>query len=146
MLVIGYGNTLCGDDGAGVYVAQMLIESGLPETVRVITAYQLLPEMAADIEQAAHVIFVDARIGNQPGDIAHEVLSPSVRMESPGHHLHPSRLMGLAQTLYGRSPSAQLFTITGQTFDPGEGLSAVVRAKLPELVAQVRAACLRRCE
>jgi hydrogenase maturation protease len=141
MLILGYGNTLCGDDGVGVYVAQALLDADLPDTVRVVTAYQLLPEMAADIYDESHVIFVDARVGHSPGEITREVIRPDKRMDSPGHHLLPARLLGLTCALYGTCPEAVLFTMTGRDFDPGDSLSEPVRAHLPDLIERVRHAC-----
>ena len=47
-LVIGYGNTLRGDDGVGVLVADAL--EGWNQAVRTLSVQQLTPELAADIE------------------------------------------------------------------------------------------------
>ena len=63
-LVIGYGNTLRGDDGIGPAVAEAVAALGLPG-VRVIVAHQLTPELAADLADAQLVVFVDAAVGGE---------------------------------------------------------------------------------
>jgi Ni,Fe-hydrogenase maturation factor len=59
ILIIGYGNTLRGDDGAGQRVAEMVSEWGLDE-VRSLSVHQLTPELAEPISTAKLAIFVDA--------------------------------------------------------------------------------------
>jgi hypothetical protein len=65
VLVIGYGNTLRGDDGVGYQVAETVAEWQLPQ-VRSIAVHQLLPELAADIAEVDLVIFVDAVVATAP--------------------------------------------------------------------------------
>ncbi|MGF1587982.1 MAG: hydrogenase maturation protease [Pleurocapsa sp.] len=60
-LVIGYGNTLRSDDGAGQSAANQIAAWGLPN-VRSLAVHQLTPELAEDIANADTVIFVDAVI------------------------------------------------------------------------------------
>src|SRR5262245_41264787 len=64
VLVIGYGNTLRGEDGIGPAVAEEVAARGLPG-VRVIVAHQLTPELAADIADARLVVFVDAAVSGE---------------------------------------------------------------------------------
>ena len=45
--------------------------------------------------------------------------------------------MALASQLYGASPRAFAVTLTGDCFDHGEGLSPVVAAAIPALVARI---------
>jgi len=58
-LLIGYGNTLRSDDGAGQKIANIVSEWNLPQW-RSLSVHQLTPELALDIAQADLVIFVDA--------------------------------------------------------------------------------------
>jgi hydrogenase maturation protease len=66
-LVIGYGNTLRGDDGVGSLVAEQVATWSLPD-VRSHSIHQLTPELAAEIAQAEQIFFIDASIysANQP--------------------------------------------------------------------------------
>ena len=62
-LVIGYGNRLRSDDGAGPRVAERLASDGV--AVRVCD--QLVPELADDLKGRAVVVFVDAATSSRPG-------------------------------------------------------------------------------
>ena len=60
-LVIGYGNTLRGDDGVGPRVAEAIHQLALPG-VRALVCPMLTPELADPISRAHTVIFVDAAV------------------------------------------------------------------------------------
>jgi hydrogenase maturation protease len=137
-LLIGYGNTLCGDDGVGVYAADTLLKEGLPSHVDVITARQLYPEMAEAISRATCVVFVDARADGVPGEVMHQCLEPGKENGPLIHHAQPDQLLRLAAVLYGCCPPAHLVTITGQDFAIGSGFSVPVNTHLPHLIDTVR--------
>ena len=61
LLVIGYGNTLRGDDGVGPRVAEAVAAMALPG-VRTLGCHQLAPEHAEAISRADRVVFVDAAV------------------------------------------------------------------------------------
>jgi hydrogenase maturation protease len=138
--VIGIGNTLRRDDGAGWLLAQALAatleEAGCP--VHLTLQPQLLPELAAEATelQPAQVIFVDASTA---------VSSPHFTPLSPGtvadssHGLTPAGLLTLLQRLYALQPAAWLLQTPGQEFGHGEGLSENARQALQ--AAPALAAC-----
>jgi hydrogenase maturation protease len=70
VLIVGFGNTLAGDDGAGLGVAEGLLRRALPEGVRVETAGSdslRLPDLWAG---ESEVWLVDALIrGELPGSV-----------------------------------------------------------------------------
>ena len=130
LLIIGYGNSLWRDDGAGLALAERL-ESlcrarGLP--VERLELHQLLPELAPEIArpEVTAVIFVDTRLA-VPDDPAPALdLSPveaDPTSPSVGHHLDPAALLLYADHLYGHRPPAWRLTIPGVDFDHGEGFS-----------------------
>lgn len=142
VLVIGYGNALRGDDGAGFVVAETVRDWLLPD-VGAIAVHQLLPELAADIaEVAEEVWFVDAAI-------AHGNATPQVQALAPrwdracGHTCSPQTLLALAALLYDRLPAAWLLTIPAQGFELGAGFSPLtvggISHALHLLDAQLRA-------
>lgn len=141
VLVIGYGNPLREDDGIGWAAAQSLVRMAhdMPHmALTVETVHQLLPELADLISQTDLVIFVDAAVTGNPGDIRCEEIRPLP--QSPGafsHHVGPAGLLEMAQALYGRFPLAYLFTVTAASLGYGETLSTVVAAVLPELLNQM---------
>jgi hydrogenase maturation protease len=113
-LVIGYGNPLRGDDGAGPFVAEHLGAGA-------IACHQLTPELAEPISQARRVIFVDAHAGVPAGRIAIQAVVP--RVSSGIHRFDPETLLAWSQRLYGRAPEALLIGIGAESFDVREGLS-----------------------
>ena len=68
VLIIGFGNCLRGDDGAGCRIARKLDNYFHQDPdVRVIGAHQLTPEMSEDIAGSEFVLFLDAAVGEHPG-------------------------------------------------------------------------------
>ncbi|MEZ4644237.1 MAG: hydrogenase maturation protease [Chloroflexota bacterium] len=142
VLLIGYGNPLREDDGIGWAAATALSQpEHAVEGVTLITEtmHQLLPELADPISQADLVVFVDAAVSGEPGDIQSEAIRPFP--SPPGafsHHVGPAGLLEMARDLYGRFPPAYLFTITVANLGYGENLSPTVTAVLPELLHQIK--------
>lgn len=66
IVVIGYGNTLRGDDGFGQLAARLL-EARQIQGLEVIASHQLNPELAAWLAEARFAVFLDATEGNEPG-------------------------------------------------------------------------------
>jgi len=135
-LVIGYGNRLRSDDGAGARVAERLASDGV--AVRVCD--QLVPELADDLKGRAVVVFVDAAASSKPGAVAFRRLGAFGAHETPGltHDVGPEALLSLAERLYGAKPRAFLVTVGAASFAFGEDLSPPVAAALPEAAALVR--------
>jgi hydrogenase maturation protease len=129
LLVIGYGNPLCGDDGVAWHVVNAIAPTLPPESVAAI--HQLTPEWAEPISRTDLVIFVDAAVGDTPGEVNSFPLMP--QSGRPGsHEMTPMGLLGLAVDLFGRCPAAHMVTITGDSFDLSETLSVAVSAAVPE--------------
>ncbi|WP_036530906.1 hydrogenase maturation protease [Neosynechococcus sphagnicola] len=124
ILVIGYGNTLRGDDGIGYQVAEAVAAWQRPH-LRSLPVHQLLPELAAAIADVDVVVFIDAAIVSHPS-------SPHITVESliaardatfRTHLITPQFLLGLSQRLYGAAPTAYLLTIPAIDFALGTTLS-----------------------
>ena len=137
ILVIGYGNSFCGDDGLGPCVSELLEEKELPG-VQCIATHQLTPELAAPISLADIVLFVDAAYGTTPGEIICREPPPAVS-SSLSHHVAPVTLLDSAYVLYGHRPTAYLYSITGKNFDLGQPFSAAVASALPRLLSEMKA-------
>lgn len=140
VLIIGYGNSLRGDDNVGCQVAQMLERhyDGDPD-VRVIGSHQLTPEMAEDIAASEFVLFLDAAAGEPAGKIQATTVNATPGPASFAHYLDPARLLAAAMELYGSAPPARLLTIVGGTFEFGERLSPAVAQQLPQFFAEAHA-------
>jgi hydrogenase maturation protease len=129
VLVIGYGNTLRGDDGIGPAVAGEVAALGLPG-VRVLVVHQLTPELAADLAGVERAVFVDAAASGEP--VTAVRLESSAASEVMTHAAEPRGLLALARAVYGQAPEAWLVTAAGADFGFRDGLSPTGRANARE--------------
>lgn len=101
-LVIGYGNDLRSDDGAGRVVADRISALQLPR-VEVRSVAQLTPELALAIATVDTVVFVDASVEvaeTTATTVTAEPVSPSAMT----HFSTPASLLGMTATV-GPVPS-----------------------------------------
>ncbi len=131
-LLIGYGNPLREDDGLGVAVAKKLEGCA---GVDILTAHQLLVEMAEEMAHYERVIFVDVNTTAPPGVLA--VPLPESVTPALGHTLSPWRLMAYAQTLFGSDARFWIFSAGGERFDYKEGLSPAAQRAAVELSGMI---------
>jgi hydrogenase maturation protease len=143
VLIVAYGNPMRCDDGLAWRAADELERKLSGSEIKILRAHQLAPEMAEDITRCDTVIFVDATSadgGNgNPGEV--RCLEVGLLQGPPrfSHQLSPGAVVALGRQLYGASPRAFAVTLTGQCFDHGESLSAVVASAIPALVARIEA-------
>jgi hydrogenase maturation protease len=142
VLVIGFGNELRGDDGLGPVAAQHLQLIFSDGGVDFLIEHQLYPEMAEIISHFEHVIFIDADIGENPGQISHSVLSPQLPSNNSSalsHDVNPAQLMLMSQQLYAGQATAEVYSVSAASFEFSEGLSAQIESVLPALIEQIAA-------
>ena len=135
LLVIGVGNTLRGDDGAGVRAVERV--RAVPDAPDCLTVHQLTPELADAIRDYARVCFVDASVA------VDRLACRGIEPEStrPGSHTAtPGGLLAMARDLYGQAPAqAWLVEIPACVFEFGEEMSVAAEAGVTEAVGRVRA-------
>jgi hydrogenase maturation protease len=129
ILIIGYGNTLRGDDGLGPAVAAAF--AGREPQIRSVAVQQLTPELAEAVAAAGAVIYVDAQIGLMPAVVVTEVGAETLA-PLPTHVADPRGVQALAWDLFGRAPPAWLVTVAGVNFELGETLSATAQRHAAE--------------
>ena len=133
-LVIGYGSPLRTDDQLGHYLA-----TRLEQYWDAIILTQLMPELAEPISRAQRVVFIDAAMGETPGEITCERVEP---LQTPGaftHNVTPASLLAAARELYGAAPEAFLIAVTGASFHYGCDFSPQIRAQLSQITSRVKA-------
>jgi len=137
ILIIAYGNTLRGDDGAGLLLGERLEYAWRARHVPVarLAVHQLAPELAVELAQETvqAVVFVDtALVKPDDRDPAVQVYPLTAHTLAPnlGHQLDPSTLLIYADQLYGRRPPAWQVTIPGLAFEHGETLSPITQQAL----------------
>lgn len=151
-LIVGIGNTLRRDDGAGIWlaeaVARAMAEQGHVVEIRLLQ--QLLPEMAEEIGEmgAQTVVIADCSAAADAGQKGSaERLRPleegrrehlrSGGQEMGSHGLGAAELIELARRLYGFGGEAWLATVPGVDFNHGEGLSPITRAAIDHLAPAI---------
>ncbi|MDX2256396.1 MAG: hypothetical protein NW214_12845 [Pseudanabaenaceae cyanobacterium bins.39] len=159
ILVIGYGNSLRSDDGAGCRVADIVASWELPY-VRSLTVHQLTPELAEPISQAELAIFVDAcmdaspqlrRVRKPQKALQVQKIVISREMESGanpnfvsvGHVVDPRSLLSLAEQIYGKTPVAYALLLPAVNWEFGEQLSAVTRKSIDQAVDFLQNLCTK---
>jgi hydrogenase maturation protease len=138
-LVIGYGNTLRGDDGVGYYVAEAVESWQLPE-VESRPCHQLTPELAAELAAADRVIFVDATPPQNPhSPIVVERIVPGENAAAfSGHHSSPHALLSLTQKLYSKRPVAYTLLLPSWEMGFSETLSPIAKLGLSQGLQRLR--------
>lgn len=133
-LLIGYGNELRSDDGAGIRAVEKIAVRDL--LARVITCHQLSPELADDIAAAAQVVFVDAYVANERGaGLRIERIGDGDACGASAHRSEPAALLELARRLHGSVPDAWMIGIPAYCFDAGEVISRATAQRVDEVVA-----------
>lgn len=122
-LVIGYGNDLRSDDGAGRVVADRIDALELPGvTVRSLS--QLTPELSLEIAGKDTVIFVDASI-----EVAETTVTPvesrPAATSTTTHFADPGTLLGMTATVGTIPKNAFLISIPVADLGLGMELSPV---------------------
>ena len=136
-LLIGIGNTLRSDDGAGIAVSEAMARQAPQLNVRLCP--QLSPELAAEISQASAVLFIDAVVG-APSGTQQPILQalPGKGAGRPptvdpfSHALTPEHLLALTLALFNHCPPAWQLLIPGQQWDVGDELSPATRQACQE--------------
>lgn len=138
VLILGYGNPLRGDDGAGWAAVERLQARGLPAGVDALVQHQLLPEVIPAVSEVGLAIFVDATTTGEPGAVQVQPVQAGGSLVKPfTHQLDPETVVANALALYGRAPQAQLITISGKSFGYEETLTDVVETAVAEAVETI---------
>jgi len=135
VLVIGYGNTLRGDDGVGPWIAERVRVEGLPD-VDVLVCPQLSPEHADPISKAAAVVFVDATVAGSEG-VQWRELQPGDTTQLMGHAADPRTMLALARDVFASVPKAWLLTVLARDTGFSEALSRETRVWAEQAVGDL---------
>ena len=151
-LLIGLGNHLRSDDGAGIRLAEAIEAEA--SGIEVVQCHQLTPELAEPISRAKAVLFMDAWVAEagKTESAAHrsamlqpqlEPLEAAAGGDPSGHDLTPARLLALSTALYGACPPAWQLFIPGEQWQVGDELSARTAAACRDALPLVLAWCAR---
>jgi hydrogenase maturation protease len=133
--VIGFGNDLRSDDGAGRWVADQIERLGLDD-VDVRSVSQPTPELALALAGRSVVVFVDARL-DVTALTVDRVDPASAIPPSMTHHGDAASLLALTASLGGPPPTALMVSIPASNLEMGFALSEETRAAAEEAVDRI---------
>lgn len=147
-LLIGIGNRLRGDDGAGALLVEQLasdLRGRGRQRANWTVVQQLMPELALSVAECERVLFVDACVAPVTREPWIEALPPWDRPAPlpdngalAGHLLEPAGLVAMARLLYGWRGEAALLRVPACAFPHGIELSTPLRRALPRARRLVR--------
>jgi len=141
VVVIGYGNPLRGDDGAGQRVAVAVATWGLPH-VRALAVHQLTPELVELLAGSRLAIFVDAYPAIEGGAVQIRPVEPAEAPPILEHSHDPRSLLALAKAIHGNCPQSWWVMVPGVRFELSETLSSTsvrgIDAALQQIAFLVR--------
>jgi hydrogenase maturation protease len=142
ILILGVGNPLMGDDGAGVRAVELLEKAHLPAHFQVQEIGTPGWSLGAWFEGYESVVLIDAvQMGLKPGAWQKiDLRETCLRLPESAFSLHQADLAGgllLAQELDLLPRSLTLYGIEPADLTPGASLSPQVASSLPELVNSI---------
>ena len=134
VLVIGYGNDMRRDDGAGRWVAEQIEMLGRSDIdVRSVT--QLSPELALDVSGRSLVVFVDASVDAEDLSVQPVGAEPGAQVMT--HHGDPASLLALVPTVGTMPAAAYLVSIPASDLDLGFTMSPATESAARRAVCAI---------
>ena len=114
-VIVGFGNELRGEDAFGVDVIKLLQKLSLKDT-KLITLFQLTPELCLDLLDADEVVFIDASFcENNPYALACSLENQASLTLS--HHISIDMIKEMLSSLYNHYPKVELFSMLTCSFE-----------------------------
>lgn len=151
-LIIGYGNIDRADDGIAYHVVNALrrrlgcnplgqYDTGLEELgseVDTIFVSQLTPEMMEVLTDYSRVVFVDAHVAENVGDLHCALVLPDEDASLAfTHYISPAMLLALMKTLQHRDLIGHIISIRGYDFNFHRTLSPATEALIDPAVDNI---------
>jgi hydrogenase maturation protease len=138
VLVLGVGNTLMSDEGAGVRAADQLRERA-PGEVKVLDAGTLGPDLLPDVEAASRLLVLDCvDVGRPPGTTVRLDGARLRSRDAPVLSAHEFSLVDLLElaALHASAPAeVVVLGVQPARIEPGLELSPQVERAVPRLAA-----------
>ena len=142
VLVLGVGNILLMDEGAGVWAVEMLRNSyDLPPEVEVIDGGTMGIELLDYLMDRSHLFIIDVvKSGKEPGTVSViELDDPfAYRTRISPHQLGLNEVLGVASVTGDMPGAIKIFGIEPEKIETGCVLSEKVAGKLEQLVGMVK--------
>ncbi len=141
-LILGVGNTLYGDDGLGVRVAEELTRHNLPAGVAVEVAAVSGINLVLRMDGWKRVIIIDAvQMGEKPG-AWRRFRAEDVRYFAGGqglslHETGVAQALELAEALGKLPEEVLIYGVEPERLEISEELSPPVQAAIPEIIKHI---------
>lgn len=134
--LVGVGNTIRSDDGAGAYVCRLFDDlkiAGLQTQV----VHQLDAELVEGLRPFDRVVIIDAAID---GDdvVLYPLDSTDAQPVASSHHVNASMLAALADKVYGYKLPLMACAVRGYNFEIGDSLSEHAEANCIKAVKVIQ--------
>ena len=142
--MIGVGNPLRRDDGAGYAVIEQLLTLGLSRTITTMQHHGEGLSLLEIWQEFSEVIIIDAtRSRNYPGfiqrfQINYSTTLPTSLFHYSSHAFGLAEAVALAQSLRCLPHQLTIFGIEGKEFSFGQGLTPAVQAAVASLAEQIK--------
>jgi len=136
VLVLGIGNVLRCDDGAGIRLVERLSSATFPH-VHTKISQQLQVEFLEEVVQYDQVILVDASV-NARDVILQKIHPPKKFSGKMSHHISPEFFSYLAKTVYNTALDLYVCSIPGECFELGEVISSLAERKIQEALKLIK--------
>lgn len=141
--VIGLGNWLLGDEGAGVHaVRQLEAEGNLPAGVECVDGGTGGLSLLAILQESARLVLIDATMDGKPAGTITRLRPQFARDYPPSLAAHDIGLKELLDSLYllGKTPPVILFAVSiASCPELSTELTPAIAGALPALLVMVRA-------
>lgn len=134
VLVVGYGNDLRSDDGAGRWVADRIEELDIAG-VEVRSVAQLTPELALAISGRRLVVLVDASVDTE--ELTVSDIDPSQGSGVMSHHGDPGTTISMAASVGSLPERAVLVSIPATDLGMGFSMSETTATSAEQAVATI---------
>lgn len=114
-VVVGFGNNLRGEDGFGIDVVNELHKHQLQNT-KLITTFQLTPELALELKEFDEIIFVDAAHSQTD----HYALACNIENKTQNnlsHHISIEMILSILSSLYNCSVKHQVYSMLTDSYE-----------------------------
>ena len=140
VVVIGVGNLLQKDEGAGIHALQALEKLALPPDVKLVDG-GTSPDLIAYTRTGEKMVIIDcAKAGGQPGDIYRfnpEDLTAGKGLLTSAHEMGVVENLNLMEMTGNKPKDVVIIGIEPAEIDWGLELSAALKQKMPNLIKVV---------
>lgn len=142
VLVLGLGNVLCGDDGAGVVVVHRLhAQYEIPDDIQVLDGGTLGMSLLSLVSDTDDLILVDAVRADAPAGtlvvVEGDDVVPTVTERLSPHQVGVADLLAAAQFVDRYPSRVVVLGVVPETIELGLARTSAVEASLPALLERV---------